>query len=81
GYELGHFFDRRRSELDARVLAPRDLEVIRRAAQGASVAQIAAELHLSPSTVKRTFEGIYARMGVSDRAAAVAVALRTGLIR
>jgi hypothetical protein len=33
-----------------------------------------------PATVKRHFEGAYARLGVSDRAAAVAEAMRQGLV-
>ena len=35
---------------------------------------------MSPATVKSHFEHIYAKLGVSDRAAAVAYALRNGLI-
>jgi two-component system nitrate/nitrite response regulator NarL len=35
---------------------------------------------VSPSTVKTHFENIYEKLGVGDRAAAVAHALRIGLI-
>ncbi|MEA2288463.1 MAG: Bacterial regulatory protein luxR family, partial [Solirubrobacteraceae bacterium] len=38
-------------------------------------------LILSPATVKTHFENIYEKLGVSDRAAAVAHAMRIGLIR
>ena len=41
---------------------------------------IAQQLSLSPSTVKTHFENIYAKWDVSDRASAVAKALREGLI-
>ncbi|MEA2285186.1 MAG: two-component system, NarL family, nitrate/nitrite response regulator NarL, partial [Solirubrobacteraceae bacterium] len=41
---------------------------------------IAEQLFLSPATVKTHFEHIYEKLGVGDRAAAVAQALRTGLI-
>jgi PAS domain S-box-containing protein len=80
GHELGYFFDRRRGELGPPVLTPRELEVLQLAARGHTGPAIARELHLSPATIKRHFEGIYARLGVSDRAAAVAIALRRGLI-
>jgi two-component system nitrate/nitrite response regulator NarL len=42
---------------------------------------IAQKLKLSPSTVKTHFENIYAKWDVSDRASAVANALRQGLIQ
>jgi DNA-binding CsgD family transcriptional regulator len=81
GYELGHFFSRRRGELRPQVLTSREREILQHAAQGMSVKAIANELTLSPSTVKTHFEHIYAKWGVSDRAAAVARALREGVIR
>ena len=61
-------------------LTPRERQVLELAAEGLSGPQIAAELVLSRSTVKRHFDNIYARLGVSDRAAAVARGLRHGLI-
>jgi two-component system nitrate/nitrite response regulator NarL len=42
--------------------------------------QIAAHLVLSPGTVKTHFQNIYRKWDVSDRACAVARALRQGLI-
>jgi PAS domain S-box-containing protein len=80
GYEVGQFLARRRGELSARVLTERELQVLQLAARGNSGPRIAAELFLSPATVKTHFENIYAKLGVSDRAAAVAYALRLGLI-
>lgn len=81
GHELGHFFASRRAELAAPVLTVRLLEVLQLAATGHSGPAIAAELGLRPATVERHFEEICARLGVSDRAAAVAHGLRRGLIR
>ena len=61
-------------------LSEREREVLGLTAQGLSAPQIAAELHLSPTTVKSHLHGAYEKLGVSDRAAAVAVAIRCGLI-
>jgi DNA-binding CsgD family transcriptional regulator len=80
GREIGHFLSRRRGELAAAVLTPRELEVLQLAVDGRSTTAIAAELFLSPATVKRHFERAYARLGVSDRVAAVGEAMRRGLI-
>jgi DNA-binding CsgD family transcriptional regulator len=81
GGELGRFLTQRRAELGTRRLSARELEVLKLAAEGNSGPQIAERLFLSPTTVKTHFEHIYERLGVGDRAAAVAYALRTGLIR
>ena len=54
--------------------------MLRLAAEGLSGPGIAERLVLSPATVKTHFEHIYEKLGVGDRAAAVAQALRTGLI-
>ena len=80
GYELGQFFSRRRGELSQSPLTTRELEVLRLAAQGQTAPQIAAELFLSPATVSTHLKNVYAKYGVSDRASAVAKALREGLI-
>jgi len=80
GHELGRFLVRRRGELKPPSLTPRELEVLQLAAEGRSGREIAERLVVSPATVKRHFEHIYGKYGVSDRAAAVAKALRDGLI-
>ena len=80
GRELGLFLTRRRGELKPSALTPRELEVLQLAAQGCAGRQIAERLVVSPSTVRTHFEHIYDKYGVSDRAAAVAKALREGLI-
>jgi PAS domain S-box-containing protein len=61
-------------------LTARELELLQLAAQGRSGPRIAEELALSPATVKKHFERVYAKLGVRDRAAAVAKAMRLGLI-
>jgi DNA-binding CsgD family transcriptional regulator len=78
--ELGRFLARHRGHLEPRTLSPREIEVLRLAAEGCSGPEIAERLVLSPSTVKSHFENVYEKLGVGDRAAAVARALRTGLI-
>lgn len=80
GYELGEFLAHRRGELKPLALTPREIEVLQLAAQGRSGREIAERLVLSPATVWRHFENIYHKYGVSDRTAAVAKALRDGLI-
>jgi PAS domain S-box-containing protein len=80
GHELGWFLDGRRGELEPKLLTPREIQVLQLAANGSSGRQIASELVLSPATVKSHFENIFVRLRVSDRAAAVAVAMRKGFI-
>ena len=80
GRDLGRFLSRRPADLGLRPLSERQLEVLRFAAEGLSGPAIAERLVLSPATVKTHFEHIYEKLGVGDRAAAVAQALRTGLI-
>jgi PAS domain S-box-containing protein len=80
GYELGRFLARRRGELQPQPLTPRELEVLRLAAHGHSGPEIAARLVVSPATIKTHFENTYAKLEVSDRASAVAKALRLGLM-
>jgi DNA-binding CsgD family transcriptional regulator len=80
GRELGRFFSQRRSDLGPSRLTERELEILRLAAEGNTGPAIAKRLVVSPSTIKSHFEHIYEKLGVSDRAAAVAQALRIGLI-
>jgi DNA-binding CsgD family transcriptional regulator len=80
GHELGHFLELRRGRVEPRALTARELEILRHAADGERGPEIARRLVISPSTVKTHFENIYEKLGVSDRAAAVARALRAGLI-
>ena len=61
-------------------LTPRELEVLRLLATGLSNAELASRLFLSPTTVKTHLGNLYETLEVSDRAAAVAEAMRRGLI-
>jgi DNA-binding CsgD family transcriptional regulator/PAS domain-containing protein len=80
GYEIGHLLASRRGQLVRNPLTRRELQILRLAADGLSTPQIAGELVIERSTVKTHFDHIYAKLGKSDRAAAVAHALRRGLI-
>jgi two-component system, NarL family, nitrate/nitrite response regulator NarL len=71
---------RRRGEAREPVLTARERDVLNLIAQGCSIPAIAAELYLAPSTVKTHVQRLYEKLGVSDRAAAVAAAMRRGLL-
>ncbi len=62
------------------LLTAREREVLRLAAEGNSAPQIAERLVIGESTVKTHLANTYAKLGVPDRAAAVASAIRRGLI-
>lgn len=62
------------------VLTPREREVLALTAEGRSAPDIGRELHLSAATVKTHLSSLYEKLGVSDRAAAVAEAMRRGLL-
>jgi DNA-binding CsgD family transcriptional regulator len=80
GFEVGAFLARRRGRLRPPLVTAREIEVLSLASVGASVSEIATRLVVSPATVKTHFANIYAKLGVPDRATAVAYALRQGLI-
>jgi two-component system nitrate/nitrite response regulator NarL len=71
---------RRRNEPDVPVLSPREREVLDLMAKGQSVPAMAKELYLAPSTVKTHVQRLYEKLGVGDRAAAVAEAMRRRLL-
>ncbi|GLE50529.1 response regulator [Mycobacterium montefiorense] len=71
---------RQRAEPTAPVLSAREREVLNRIARGQSIPAIAGELFVAPSTVKTHVQRLYEKLGVSDRAAAVAEAMRQGLL-
>ena len=62
-------------------LTPRELDVLRLAAEGMSNKEIATTLILSEKTVKNRISNIFAKLRVNDRTQAVLHALRTGLVR
>ncbi|WP_043622697.1 response regulator [Nonomuraea candida] len=61
-------------------LSARELEVLRLIADGATNREVAARLFVSEATVKSHVLHIYTKLGVNDRAAAVATAFRRGLL-
>ena len=61
-------------------LSERERQVLKGFARGLSVPQLAAELYLGVSTVKTHTQRLYEKLGVNDRAAAVAEAMRRGLL-
>jgi DNA-binding NarL/FixJ family response regulator len=65
---------------DRHGLTARELEVLRLVASGASNKAIAAELVLSEKTVERHLSNIFAKLGVSSRAAATAFAYEHRLV-
>jgi len=62
-------------------LSQRELEVLGLVANGTTNKEAAARLFISEATVKTHLLHIYAKLGVSDRAAAVAEAFNRGLLR
>lgn len=65
---------------DERSLTPRERQVLALVAGGASAPQIGRQLHLSTGTVKTHLKSLYEKLGVNDRAAAVAEAMRRGML-
>jgi NarL family two-component system response regulator LiaR len=61
-------------------LSQRELEVLKLMVEGKSNPEIAADLYLSPNTVKTHIRGIMNKLAVDDRVQAAVVALRTGLV-
>ncbi len=61
-------------------LSAREHEVLRLIAEGRSTPEIGRLLHLSPATVKGHLQTLYDKLGVSERAAAVAEGMRRGLL-
>ncbi len=61
-------------------LSAREREILTHVAAGRSAPEIGRLLHLSPATVKSHLQALYEKLGVSERAAAVAEAMRRGLL-
>jgi DNA-binding NarL/FixJ family response regulator len=64
-----------------RELTPRELDVLRLVAAGRTNAAIGVELGVAASTVKTHIASLLDKLEAHDRAHAVAIGLRTGLIR
>lgn len=71
---------RLRAQSSGPVLSERESQVLQAFARGLSIPQTAVELFIGASTVKTHTQRLYEKLGVSDRAAAVAEAMRRGLL-
>lgn len=60
--------------------SPRELAILRLVADGRSNRQIGRELHISEATVKTHLIRLYDKLGATDRASAVSLAYREGLL-
>ena len=68
-----------REETDASVLSDREMQVLRQIAIGKDNAQIAADLHISPKTVKNHISNILMKLQIENRIQAAVFAVRSGL--
>ena len=71
---------RLRAAHDRPFLSHRESEVLKLIADGLTAPEIGRRIHLSTATVKTHLQHLYEKLGVSERAAAVAVAMRRGLV-
>jgi two-component system nitrate/nitrite response regulator NarL len=71
---------RKSAEPQGPVLSPREREVLKLIAAGRSIPAMAKDLFLAPSTVKTHVQRLYEKLGVNDRGAAVAEAMRRKLL-
>ncbi len=77
-YDLPYPTSGRPRQIDPCPLSGRELEVLKRLAEGKVYKQIAAELALSTSTVRTHLHNIYGKLGAVDRAQAVLIATERG---
>jgi DNA-binding NarL/FixJ family response regulator len=61
-------------------LSKREAEILQKVAYGATTKEVAHDLGISPHTVKTHLERIFEKLGANDRAQAVAIAIRKGLV-
>jgi two-component system, NarL family, nitrate/nitrite response regulator NarL len=61
-------------------LTEREKQILTLTAEGHSAPEIGRLLHLSTATIKSHLHTLYEKLGVSDRASAVAVAMRQGML-
>lgn len=71
---------RLRAPRDRPFMSERERETLRLISKGLSAPQIGRTLHLSTATVKTHLHHIYEKLGVSERAEAVAEGMRRGLL-
>ena len=71
---------RRRLSPTGPQLSPRESEVLTLLADGLGVAAIARQLFVSESTAKTHISKIYEKLGAANRAQAISIAMRSGLL-
>ena len=71
---------RRRLSPTGPQLSPREAEVLGLLADGLGVAAIARQLFVSESTAKTHISKIYEKLGAANRAQAISIAMRSGLL-
>jgi putative nucleotidyltransferase with HDIG domain len=79
-YELPQGHGQAKRNVDPCPLSTREVEVLKRLAEGKVYKQIAHELALSTSTVRTHLHNTYAKLGAVDRAQAVLIATERGWI-
>ncbi len=79
-YELPQGNGNAKRNVDPCPLSTREVEVLKRLAEGKVYKQIAHELELSTSTVRTHLHNTYAKLGAVDRAQAVLIATERGWI-
>ena len=62
-------------------LTPREMDVLRLVCRGRTNKEIASAMFISEETVKSHMKSLFQKLGVHDRAEAVAVSMQRGLIR
>ena len=62
-------------------LTHREIEILRLAASGRSVDELADELYVSPNTVKTHLAHCYDKLGAHNRTEAIALVVRAGVLR
>ncbi len=75
-----HLMDRVRWPSEE-VLSGREIEVLELVSRGKSNKEIAGDLWISETTVKSHLLHVYNKLGATDRASAVAAALKRGILR
>jgi DNA-binding NarL/FixJ family response regulator len=68
-------------DLDENQLTDREIEVLRGVVQGRTNQEIGQELSISPKTVEKHLESIYAKLKVASRVEAAVLAVRENLIK
>lgn len=79
--DLAEAMRRRRDKPAGPRLSVRENEVLQLLAQGLPIAGLAAKLYISESTAKTHISKLYEKLGASNRAQALMVAVRLGLLK